>query len=249
MLDWHTALRSLPPRMRATVVLFYGEDLSTAQTAAALGCSPATQLRSGCARARRPLSPRCNGTTTRRGLHDAQADLRRTRPSAHASHSLTEAERIPLRLAAAARTPAVEGDRVFAGTRAGDQRRHGRGVHRASQPCDRTLKPAHREPCGRGSRSQLPGRGQQPRCDVVSRRQRLRRRGLRRQCDRLDQSRRRSRGVEAQHRSTRSQSCRHGPATMTGVSCPDPSFCAAVDQSGNVVTSTNPGGGSRRHGR
>jgi DNA-directed RNA polymerase specialized sigma24 family protein len=28
--------------MRATVVLFYGEDLSTAQTAAALKCSPRT---------------------------------------------------------------------------------------------------------------------------------------------------------------------------------------------------------------
>ena len=42
MLDWHTALQQLPPRMRATVVLFYGEDLSTAQTAAALGCSPRT---------------------------------------------------------------------------------------------------------------------------------------------------------------------------------------------------------------
>jgi RNA polymerase sigma factor (sigma-70 family) len=41
-LDWHTALQSLPPRMRATVVLFYGEDLSTAQTATALGCSPRT---------------------------------------------------------------------------------------------------------------------------------------------------------------------------------------------------------------
>jgi RNA polymerase sigma factor (sigma-70 family) len=41
-LDWHTALQSLPPRMRATVVLFYGEDLSTAQTAAALSCSPRT---------------------------------------------------------------------------------------------------------------------------------------------------------------------------------------------------------------
>lgn len=56
-LDWHTALQSLPPRMRATVLLFYGEDLSTAQTAAALGCSPRTveiQLRS----ARRRLSDR-----------------------------------------------------------------------------------------------------------------------------------------------------------------------------------------------
>ncbi len=41
-LDWHTALQSLPPRMRATVVLFYSEDLSTAQTASALGCSPRT---------------------------------------------------------------------------------------------------------------------------------------------------------------------------------------------------------------
>jgi RNA polymerase sigma factor (sigma-70 family) len=41
-LDWHTALQSLPPRMRATVVLFYGEDLSTAQTATALDCSPRT---------------------------------------------------------------------------------------------------------------------------------------------------------------------------------------------------------------
>jgi RNA polymerase sigma factor (sigma-70 family) len=42
VLDWQTALQSLPPRMRATVVLFYGEDLSTAQTAAALSCSPRT---------------------------------------------------------------------------------------------------------------------------------------------------------------------------------------------------------------
>jgi RNA polymerase sigma factor (sigma-70 family) len=42
VLDWHRALRTLPPRMRATIVLFYGEDLSTAQTAAALKCSPRT---------------------------------------------------------------------------------------------------------------------------------------------------------------------------------------------------------------
>src|SRR5580692_624529 len=41
-LDWHAALQTLPPRMRATVVLFYGEDLSTAQTARAMGCSPRT---------------------------------------------------------------------------------------------------------------------------------------------------------------------------------------------------------------
>jgi RNA polymerase sigma factor (sigma-70 family) len=42
VVDWHTALQSLPPRMRATVVLFYGDDLSAAQTAAVLGCSPRT---------------------------------------------------------------------------------------------------------------------------------------------------------------------------------------------------------------
>ncbi|MGA8417503.1 MAG: hypothetical protein WB808_12890 [Candidatus Dormiibacterota bacterium] len=34
----------------------------------------------------------------------------------------------------------------------------------------------------------------------------------------------------------------NGPAVMTGVSCADPSLCVAVDQSGNVSTSTNPGG-------
>ena len=48
VVDWYTALQSLPPRMRATVVLFYGDDLSAAQTAAVLGCSlrtVETQLR------------------------------------------------------------------------------------------------------------------------------------------------------------------------------------------------------------
>lgn len=57
IIDWHSALLSLPRRMRTTVVLFYGEDLSTAQTAAVLGCSPRTveaQLRA----ARRRLSAR-----------------------------------------------------------------------------------------------------------------------------------------------------------------------------------------------
>ena len=66
MLDWHTALRSLPPRMRATVVLFYGEDLSTAQTAAALGCSARTvesQLRA----ARRRLCVRMQWDDTGEG--------------------------------------------------------------------------------------------------------------------------------------------------------------------------------------
>jgi len=34
------------------------------------------------------------------------------------------------------------------------------------------------------------------------------------------------------------------PQIMTGVSCADPRLCVAVDQAGNVVTSTNPGGGA-----
>jgi RNA polymerase sigma factor (sigma-70 family) len=58
VLDWHTALRKLPPRMRATVVLIYGEDLTAAQTAIELGCSPRTvesQLR--LARQRLAASP------------------------------------------------------------------------------------------------------------------------------------------------------------------------------------------------
>ena len=39
-------------------------------------------------------------------------------------------------------------------------------------------------------------------------------------------------------------STRNPNQTMTGVSCADPSLCVAVDESGNVVTSTNPGGGA-----
>ena len=42
LIDWHAALRALPPRMRACVVLFDGEDLSVADVAKALGCSPRT---------------------------------------------------------------------------------------------------------------------------------------------------------------------------------------------------------------
>lgn len=42
LLDWQAALLELPPRMRACVVLFYGEDLSIANVAAALRCSPRT---------------------------------------------------------------------------------------------------------------------------------------------------------------------------------------------------------------
>jgi RNA polymerase sigma factor (sigma-70 family) len=41
-LDCVAALATLPARMRACVVLFYGEDLSVAQAAEALGCAPRT---------------------------------------------------------------------------------------------------------------------------------------------------------------------------------------------------------------
>lgn len=42
LLDWRAALQALPPRMRATVILFYAEDLSTADVAAHLGCAART---------------------------------------------------------------------------------------------------------------------------------------------------------------------------------------------------------------
>jgi RNA polymerase sigma-70 factor (ECF subfamily) len=42
LLDWQAALLKLPPRMRACVVLFYGEDMSTLAVAEALNCSPRT---------------------------------------------------------------------------------------------------------------------------------------------------------------------------------------------------------------
>ena len=53
-----TALAALPPRMRAVLVLRYGEDLSEAATAAALGCSVNTvksQTTRGLARLRDAL--------------------------------------------------------------------------------------------------------------------------------------------------------------------------------------------------
>ncbi|SDF77793.1 RNA polymerase sigma-70 factor, sigma-E family [Blastococcus aurantiacus] len=54
------ALDALPPRMRAVIVLRYYEDLSEADTAAALGCSPGSvksQASRGLARLRIELSP------------------------------------------------------------------------------------------------------------------------------------------------------------------------------------------------
>ena len=54
-----TALATLPPRMRAVLVLRYGEDLGEAATAAALGCSVNTvksQTTRGLARLRAALA-------------------------------------------------------------------------------------------------------------------------------------------------------------------------------------------------
>ncbi|TFV65938.1 UNVERIFIED_ORG: SigE family RNA polymerase sigma factor [Bacillus sp. AZ43] len=54
------ALGGLPPRMRATVVLRYYEDLSELQTAQAMGCSESTvntQAARGLARLRAALAP------------------------------------------------------------------------------------------------------------------------------------------------------------------------------------------------
>jgi RNA polymerase sigma factor (sigma-70 family) len=42
LIDWHAALGALPPRMRACAVLFYGEDMSVADVARELRCSPRT---------------------------------------------------------------------------------------------------------------------------------------------------------------------------------------------------------------
>ena len=58
--DVAQALRALPPRMRACVVLHHVEDLTAAETADVVGCAPATvivHLREGRARLRRRLDP------------------------------------------------------------------------------------------------------------------------------------------------------------------------------------------------
>ena len=59
------ALRSLPPRQRAVLVLRYFQDLTVEDTAAALGCAPGTvksQASKGLTALRRVLSP--TDTTT-----------------------------------------------------------------------------------------------------------------------------------------------------------------------------------------
>ncbi|WP_189040350.1 SigE family RNA polymerase sigma factor [Micromonospora sonchi] len=62
-----TALQSLPPRMRAVLVLRYWEDLSEAQIAEALGCSLGTvksQASRGLARLRAVLPTKSAGSST-----------------------------------------------------------------------------------------------------------------------------------------------------------------------------------------
>ncbi|MGY1745988.1 SigE family RNA polymerase sigma factor [Blastococcus sp. SYSU D00695] len=62
------ALDALPPRMRAVIVLRYHEDLSEAETAAALGCSIGSvksQASRGLARLRVALSPSTGDTLQR----------------------------------------------------------------------------------------------------------------------------------------------------------------------------------------
>lgn len=64
------ALRELPPRMRAVVVLRYYEDLSEADTAAQLGCSVGTvktQASRGAARLRASLAGLAPHTRSQRG--------------------------------------------------------------------------------------------------------------------------------------------------------------------------------------
>lgn len=76
-LDYLAAISRLPARMRVCVVLFYLEDLSTAQIATALGCSPKTvenQLRE--ARHRLALALRLD-----EGARPAQTGERDARPS------------------------------------------------------------------------------------------------------------------------------------------------------------------------
>ncbi len=61
------ALATLPPRMRAVLVLRYGEDLSEAATADVLGCSVSTvksQTARGLARLRAHLGPAVTPQTT-----------------------------------------------------------------------------------------------------------------------------------------------------------------------------------------
>jgi RNA polymerase sigma factor (sigma-70 family) len=59
-IDVARALKALPPRMRACVVLHHCEDLTAAETADVIGCAPATvivHLREGRSRLRARLDP------------------------------------------------------------------------------------------------------------------------------------------------------------------------------------------------
>jgi RNA polymerase sigma-70 factor (sigma-E family) len=79
-----TALRGLPPKMRAALVLRYFEDLTEAQTAHVLGCSVGT-VKSQCSRGLERLRAVCGVPTAVRGKsepeHSGRARMR-TRRSA-----------------------------------------------------------------------------------------------------------------------------------------------------------------------
>ena len=77
-MDVADALRALPPRMRACTVLHHCEDLTAAETADVVGCSPATvivHLRQARARLRARLDP--DGEHTRPAPHPSPGGPRR----------------------------------------------------------------------------------------------------------------------------------------------------------------------------
>ena len=68
------ALRTLPPRQRAAVVLRYWEDRSTEETAEALGVSPGT-VKSQCAKAMSTLRGSLVGLRPQLALNDVRLSL------------------------------------------------------------------------------------------------------------------------------------------------------------------------------
>jgi RNA polymerase sigma-70 factor (sigma-E family) len=84
-LDMRTALRSLPPRQRATIVLRYYCDLNVEQTAQQLDCSPGT-VKSQTAKALDALRGRLTAAPTANAQPTATAG--RDLPAARTSHEL-----------------------------------------------------------------------------------------------------------------------------------------------------------------
>lgn len=78
------AVRTLPPRQRAAVVLRYYADLSEAEMAAALGCAPGT-VKSQLAKARSSLSLQLAGVA-------AEVGIARTRPAGETARKAPKRE-------------------------------------------------------------------------------------------------------------------------------------------------------------